>query len=54
VGDVEWTWRLYMYSSGRRISKEGIFTIGLTYALNYISVVFAGKPATVEYSDHRD
>ena len=54
VGKVRWIWPLYMYSSGRRLAAEGVFTIGTRYAANYLSVVFLKKPATVEYTDIRE
>lgn len=52
-GKVLWTWRLPMYTSGRRLRKEGIVKTGFTYALNFFSVSATGRPATKEYSDIR-
>lgn len=54
IGTVVWTFRLPIYSSGRRIQKEGLFRTGLTYALNFFSVTYRKKPATQEYNDIRN
>jgi glycosyltransferase involved in cell wall biosynthesis len=53
VGAVRWTFALPMYASGRRLQAEGMLTIGLRYAVNYLWVTFAGRPFTVEYTDIR-
>lgn len=53
VGDVVWTFRLPMYSSGRRLAHEGIFTMGYKYALNLMWVNTFGKPYTSKYIDVR-
>lgn len=52
-GKVKWTWRLPMYTSGRRLAHEGVLRAGYTYALNFFAVSFTGKPATREYTDIR-
>ncbi|MHB1770018.1 MAG: glycosyltransferase family 2 protein [Minisyncoccota bacterium] len=54
VGKVKWTFRLPMYASGRRLAKEGIITMGLRYAANYLHTLARGKPLTVAYTDIRD
>lgn len=54
IGKVRWIWPFFMYSSGRRFVAEGIVTIGIRYALNYMSVIFSGRPVTVSYIDIRD
>ncbi len=54
VGKVKWTFRLPMYASGRRLAKEGIITMGLRYAANYLHTLVRGKPLTVAYTDIRD
>src|SRR6185312_734506 len=36
VGNVVWTFRLPMYTSGRRLVQEGIVETGLRYALNFL------------------
>ena len=53
VGQVKWTFGLPMYTSGRRLEKEGIFRTAGIYTLNYFWVTFFGKPYTKEYSDVR-
>lgn len=52
-GEVRWTWRLPMHTSGRRLRHEGVLRMGLRYALNFLSVNFFSKPATREYTDVR-
>jgi len=52
-GKVLWTWRLPMYTSGRRLRREGIVRVGFTYALNFFSTSITGRPATKHYSDVR-
>ena len=52
-GKVLWTWRLPMYTSGRRLRKEGIVQTGFTYALNFFVTSITGRPATKKYSDVR-
>ncbi len=52
-GNVKFTHRLKMLTSGRRLAEEGVFRTGLTYTLNFFWVTFAGKPATSEHSDIR-
>lgn len=54
VGKVLWTWKLSVYSSGRRLKAEGIMTIGWRYTLNHISVIFFKRPATTMYKDIRE
>ena len=54
VGKVKWTFRLPMYASGRRLAKEGIVTMGLRYAGNYLHTLVRGKPLTETYTDIRD
>ena len=57
VGDVKFTFSLPIYSSGRRLAKEGIFTTGMSYVLNYFWITFFKKPYTmtateVRFPDH--
>lgn len=54
VGKVKWTFRLPMYASGRRLASEGIVTMGLRYAGNYLHTLVRGKPLTETYTDIRD
>ena len=53
VGKVKFTFKLPIFTSGRRFKEEGLFTIGWRYALNYFSVIFFKKPATKKYTDIR-
>lgn len=54
VGNVKWTYKLRMKTSGRRLEKEGVFATAGTYTLNFFWVTFRGKPVTKEYNDIRD
>ncbi|OGG57912.1 hypothetical protein A2853_03200 [Candidatus Kaiserbacteria bacterium RIFCSPHIGHO2_01_FULL_55_17] len=53
VGNVKFTFKLPISTSGRRLKHEGIVRIGLRYALNYFWVVIFGKPYTRAYKDVR-
>lgn len=53
VGEVKFTFNLPIYSSGRRIAKEGALTIGLRYGLNYFWITFFKKPLSKTYTDLR-
>ena len=44
AGLVKFTFRLPMYSSGRRIAKEGLFATGLRYAVNYLWILVFKRP----------
>lgn len=52
-GDVEWTFDLPVYSSGRRLKEEGILRTGATYAANHLAISLTGKPMTKQYTDIR-
>jgi len=47
VGEVRFSYRFAIRSSGRRLAKEGTFTMGLRYALNYFWITFFNKPFTM-------
>jgi len=53
VGQVKWTFKLPMYTSGRRLEEEGVFKTAGIYTLNYLWVTFFGKPYTKNYNDVR-
>jgi glycosyltransferase involved in cell wall biosynthesis len=53
VGAVKWTFKLPVYTSGRRIKHEGIVTTSMRYTANYFWVTFFGKPFTHQYKDIR-
>lgn len=52
-GKVKFTFRLPMYTSGRRLRAEGIFTMALKYGMNFLWTIFFDKPYTKEYKDIR-
>ena len=54
VGKVRFTFRLRMFSSARRLKKEGIFTIAGRYSMNYLWTTFLKRPFTEEYVDVRE
>jgi cellulose synthase/poly-beta-1,6-N-acetylglucosamine synthase-like glycosyltransferase len=47
LGPVKFMLRFPIYSSGRRLAREGMFTIGLRYTMNYFWVIFFKKPFTL-------
>lgn len=53
IGKVKWTFKLPIYSSGRRMRKEGIFKVGLKYSMNFFYITFAGKPFSKHHKDIR-
>jgi len=53
VGDVKFTFRLPILSSGRRMAQEGLIATGARYAVNYLWVTFTGKPFTRHSRDVR-
>ena len=52
-GLVKFTFKLPMYTSGRRLVHEGGWTMVFKYALNHIWITFLGKPFSKEYLDIR-
>ena len=54
VGKVKFTFKLKMYSSARRLKKEGVMTMAWRYTVNYFWTTFRKKPYTQEYTDIRD
>ena len=53
VGKVKWTWKLPMYTTGRRLDKEGLVKMSWLYTVNHLSILWTGRPATKHYSDVR-
>ncbi|MDO8669696.1 MAG: glycosyltransferase family 2 protein [Candidatus Buchananbacteria bacterium] len=53
VGEVVFTFNLPMYTSGRRLAKEGILTMGLRYGINHFWTIFFKKPFTKKFIDIR-
>jgi glycosyltransferase involved in cell wall biosynthesis len=54
VGKVEFTFKMKMFSSARRLKQEGMATIAFRYTLNYFWTTFRKKPFTENYVDHRE
>lgn len=54
LGWVKFSLRLFIYSSGRRLIKEGMMATGLRYIINYYSMIFRHRPATQSYKDIRN
>ncbi|HEY4379343.1 MAG TPA: glycosyltransferase family A protein [Acidobacteriaceae bacterium] len=54
VGDVVFTFDLKMFSSARRLKKEGMLTMAGRYTVNYFWTTFRKKPFTEEYVDIRE
>ena len=54
VGKVVFTFQLKMFSSARRLKKEGMLRIGMRYTINYLWTTFRKRPFTDEYIDIRE
>ena len=54
VGEVRFTFGLKMYSSARRLQKEGILRTAWRYTLNYVWTTFMKRPYTEQYQDIRE
>jgi glycosyltransferase involved in cell wall biosynthesis len=54
VGEVKFTFDLKMFSSARRLKKEGTLRIALRYTINYFWTIFGKTPYTKEYTDIRE
>lgn len=53
VGKAVFTFDLPMYTSGRRLAKEGTAIIGIRYAINYFWILLFKKPFSKDYIDVR-
>ncbi|MCL5666588.1 MAG: glycosyltransferase family 2 protein [Patescibacteria group bacterium] len=53
VGEVKFTNKLCIYTSGRRFAKEGLIRTGLKYVINYTAVSLTKKPVPIKYRDVR-
>jgi hypothetical protein len=53
VGNVKFFFSFPIYSSGRRLAEEGIFSTGCRYAVNYRWTVCFRKPFTETSTDIR-
>ena len=54
IGKVEFSLKLKMFSSARRLKNEGMATIAWKYTINYFWTTFRKKPFTKDYLDHRE
>jgi glycosyltransferase involved in cell wall biosynthesis len=54
AGEVRFTLALKMFSSARRLKKEGIVTTAIQYSLNYIWTTFLKRPFSDDYADVRE
>ena len=54
VGKVSFTFDLKMFSSARRLKKEGVFTMAWRYSVNYLWTIFLKRPYTEEHIDIRE
>jgi glycosyltransferase involved in cell wall biosynthesis len=54
VGQVKFTFDLKMFSSARRLKKEGMLTIAARYTINYLWTTFRKRPFTADYIDIRE
>jgi len=54
VGEVRFTFALKMFSSARRLKKEGMLTMAGKYAINYFWTTFFKRPFSSEYVDVRE
>lgn len=52
-GKVKFIPSHYMYTSGRRLTNQGLLIMFKEYGLNFLSEVFLHRPITKEYKDHR-
>ena len=53
VGEVRFSYRFTIPSSGRRLAKEGAFTMGLRYGINYFWVALFKRPFTTVSTEVR-
>jgi glycosyltransferase involved in cell wall biosynthesis len=54
VGKVHFTFDLKMFSSARRLKKEGMLTMAARYSMNYLWTTFFKRPYTEQYIDIRE
>jgi hypothetical protein len=53
VGEVRFSFDFAIRSSGRRLAKEGTFTMGWRYAMNYFWITLFNKPFTMTSTEVR-
>ena len=54
VGEVRFTFALKMFSSARRLKKEGMLTMAGRYSINYLWTTFLKRPFSETYVDIRE
>lgn len=54
AGPVVFTLGLRMFSSARRLKKEGVFAMALKYVVNYLSTILLKRPYSEQYIDIRE
>jgi glycosyltransferase involved in cell wall biosynthesis len=54
LGKVEFTFKMKMFSSARRLKNEGMLKIAMRYTINYLWMTFRKRPFTEEYIDIRE
>lgn len=52
-GKVKWTWSFYMYTSGRRLKREGFIRSGINYGIGLFYTHLMGRTPTRSYTDVR-
>ena len=52
-GKVVFDMDMWVYTSARRMQKEGMIRTGFRYFINYVWMYLSGEPWTVEHYDHR-
>ncbi len=54
VGDVQFTLGLKMFSSARRLRREGFMATAARYSVNYLWTTFLKRPFTLKHADIRE
>lgn len=54
VGEVRFALSLKMFSSARRLKREGILTMAVRYSINYFWTIFFKRPYTQSHIDIRE
>ena len=54
AGVVKFSFRMPIFTSRRRLRKEGVLRTAWIYALNSIFVILYGRPRARAYTDVRD
>lgn len=54
IGEVCFTFKLKMFSSARRLRKEGFLTVAARYTINYVWTIFLERPFSDTHVDIRE